>query len=104
MQVPHNSVVLVADGKKMVFFRNEGDAAFPKLEIERKQEQENPPNRAQKSDDPEPRRIGERLEDVGQRLHRDKDIKISLYEGQHASALISSREAARGSEFTVTDS
>jgi protein required for attachment to host cells len=51
MQVPHNSFVLVADGKKMLFFRNEGDEAFPKLEIERKQEQENPPTRDQKSDE-----------------------------------------------------
>ena len=40
MQLPHNSVVVVADGKKMLFFRNEGDAEFPKLEVERKREQE----------------------------------------------------------------
>jgi protein required for attachment to host cells len=51
MQVPHNSFVLVADGKKMLFFRNEGDAAFPKLEVERKREQENPADRDQKTDD-----------------------------------------------------
>ncbi|HJQ17279.1 MAG TPA: host attachment family protein [Allosphingosinicella sp.] len=50
MQVPHNSFVLVADGKKMLFFRNEGDARFPQLEIEGKQEQLNPPTRDQKSD------------------------------------------------------
>ena len=30
MQVPHNSFVLVADGRKSLFFRNEGDARFPK--------------------------------------------------------------------------
>ena len=52
MQVPHNSVVVVADGKKMLFFRNEGDAEFPKLEVERKREQENPPDREQKTDEP----------------------------------------------------
>jgi protein required for attachment to host cells len=40
MQVPHNTFVVVADGKKMLFFRNEGDAEFPKLEVERKREQE----------------------------------------------------------------
>ena len=33
MQVPHNSIVVVADGKKMLFFRNEGDGAYPKLEV-----------------------------------------------------------------------
>lgn len=52
MQVPHNSFVLVADGKKMLFFRNEGDSDFPKLEVERKREQDNPADRAQKSDAP----------------------------------------------------
>jgi protein required for attachment to host cells len=40
MQVPHNTFVVVADGKKMLFFRNEGDAEFLKLEVERKREQE----------------------------------------------------------------
>ncbi len=41
MQVPHGSCVMVADGAKMLFFRNEGDAEFLKLEMERKREQEN---------------------------------------------------------------
>ena len=50
MQVPHNSFVVVADGEKMLFFRNQGDALYPKLEIDRKKEQDNPPNRDQKSD------------------------------------------------------
>ena len=49
MQVPHNTFVVVADGKKMLFFRNEGDSEFPKLEVERKREQENPPDRDQKT-------------------------------------------------------
>jgi protein required for attachment to host cells len=41
MQVPHGGCVMVADGAKMLFFRNEGDAEFLKLEVERKREQEN---------------------------------------------------------------
>ena len=52
MQVPHNTVVVVADGKKMLFFRNEGDAEYPKLEVENKREQENPADRDQKTDGP----------------------------------------------------
>ena len=28
MRVPHNGIVLVADGRKMLFFRNEGDGEF----------------------------------------------------------------------------
>jgi len=39
MQVPHNTFVVVADGKKMLFFRNEGDAEFLKLEVEGKRVQ-----------------------------------------------------------------
>jgi protein required for attachment to host cells len=36
MQVPHNAFVLVADGRKMLFLRNEGDAAYPNLQVEKK--------------------------------------------------------------------
>ncbi len=50
MQVPHDSFVLVTDGAKMLFFRNEGDAEFPKLEVARKRTQDNPADHDQKSD------------------------------------------------------
>ena len=52
MQVPHNSFVVVADGKKMLFFRNEGDSEYPKLEVERKRETEDAADRDQKTDGP----------------------------------------------------
>jgi protein required for attachment to host cells len=52
MQVPHNSFVVVADGKKMLFFRNEGDSEFPKLEVEGKKETADAPDRDQKTDAP----------------------------------------------------
>ena len=50
MQVPHNSFVVVADGKKMLFFRNEGDAEYPKLEVDRKRETADAYDRDQKTD------------------------------------------------------
>jgi protein required for attachment to host cells len=50
MQVPHNSFVVVADGKKMLFFRNEGDSQFPRLEVERKRETADAYDRDQKTD------------------------------------------------------
>jgi protein required for attachment to host cells len=50
MQVPHNSFVVIADGKKMLFFRNEGDSEFPKLEVERKRETSDAADRDQKTD------------------------------------------------------
>jgi protein required for attachment to host cells len=50
MRIPHNSCVLVADGRKMLFFRNEGDGEFPNLEVERKRVDDNPYDRDQGTD------------------------------------------------------
>jgi protein required for attachment to host cells len=50
MRVPNNSVVLVADGRKSLFFRNDGDADFPKLVVEDKDIHENPAHHEQESD------------------------------------------------------
>jgi protein required for attachment to host cells len=52
MQVPHNTFVVVADGKKMLFFRNEGDAEYPKLEIESQDETSDAADRDRKTDAP----------------------------------------------------
>lgn len=62
MQVPHNAFVVVADGRKMLFLRNEGDAWQPSLQVERKRVQENPANGAQKTDAP-----GRSFQSVGAR-------------------------------------
>jgi protein required for attachment to host cells len=50
MHVPHNSLVLVADGRKMLFFRNEGDAEHPNLIVESAQEHQDLATRDQRSD------------------------------------------------------
>jgi len=50
MQVPHNAVVLVADGRKMLFLRNEGDGEFPNLTVEDAQEHPNPKTGDQATD------------------------------------------------------
>ena len=50
MQVPHNSVVVVADGRKMLFLRNEGDDVHPNLTVESAQEKPNPATRDQATD------------------------------------------------------
>ena len=42
MQIPHDTFVLVADGRKSLFFRNEGDADFPSLSVEDKEVRDNP--------------------------------------------------------------
>ncbi|TMJ19357.1 MAG: host attachment protein [Alphaproteobacteria bacterium] len=50
MHIPHDSFVLVADGRKSLFFRNEGDGAFPNLRAERKEVRDNPDHHEQASD------------------------------------------------------
>ena len=52
MQIPHNSFVLVADGRKSLFFRNEGDADFPNLVVEREHDQPDAKDRDIKTDGP----------------------------------------------------
>jgi protein required for attachment to host cells len=52
MRVPHNSFVVVADGKKSLFFRNEGDGDFPNLVVEHKDGHADPEDRELKSDAP----------------------------------------------------
>ena len=52
MQVPHDTFVVVADGRKMLFFRNEGDADYPNLVVERVRQQDNPATRDQGTDGP----------------------------------------------------
>lgn len=52
MQIDHDAVVLVADGRKLLFFRNRGDSAFPQLEAETVKVQDNPADREQGSDAP----------------------------------------------------
>jgi protein required for attachment to host cells len=44
--------VLVADGTKMLFFRNEGDADYPKLEVELQREEEDPKDSDQGRSEP----------------------------------------------------
>lgn len=44
--------VLVADGEKALFLRNDGDADFPVLTVVRQEAQENPPTRDQGTDRP----------------------------------------------------
>jgi protein required for attachment to host cells len=50
MQVPHDAFVVVADGRKMLFFRNEGDSAFPHLVVEHAEAHPSPKDSDQKTD------------------------------------------------------
>ncbi len=50
MRIPTHSLVLVADGRKMLLYRNNGTADAPALDVIEGEEQPNPPDHAQKSD------------------------------------------------------
>jgi protein required for attachment to host cells len=50
MRLAHNSLVLVADGAKMLFFRNEGDAEHPTLKVVDAEQQADAKDRDIKTD------------------------------------------------------
>ena len=52
IKLAHDIWVLVADGEKALFLRNEGDAEYPNLQVVRKMRDENPPTREQGTDAP----------------------------------------------------
>jgi len=54
MHVPHNAFVVVADGRKMLFLRNEGDAEYPNLQVAKKRVDINPPTQDQVTDMADP--------------------------------------------------
>ena len=52
MQVPHDAFVAIADGEKMLLFRNQGDDEFPHLVVIEEDEQQSVANREQRRDAP----------------------------------------------------
>jgi len=52
VRLEHDTWVVVADGEKALFLRNEGDATYPNLEVVRAVHGENPPTREQGTDRP----------------------------------------------------
>lgn len=58
--IPHNAYVIVGDGRKALFLRNDGGAAAISLKTERILTNDNPPTRDQGSDQP-----GRSIQSVG---------------------------------------
>jgi len=52
IQMPHDALVLVGDGRKALFLRNHGDERFPDLRVERVFADFNPPTHEQGTDKP----------------------------------------------------
>jgi protein required for attachment to host cells len=52
LKIPRDALVFVGDGRKALFLRNQGDAKFPNLRIERVFLDENPPSHEQGTERP----------------------------------------------------
>jgi len=52
IEIPHDAIVFVGDGRKALFLRNDGDEKYPNLRTERVLVDDNPPTHEQGTDRP----------------------------------------------------
>ncbi len=91
--IPAGAWVLVGDGEKALFLRNEGDATYPNLTVVREARHESVPNREQAADKPGSRFDGgqgphaSRMAETDyQRIEKErfaKEIAERLYKAAH---------------------
>ena len=91
---PHDALVLVGDGVRAVFFRNNGTPLNPELAVENVFEQDNPPTREQGTDKPTRGITGAPRSNIEQtdwhQLNEDRfasEIATTLYQLAHANRL-----------------
>ena len=77
MRIDHDAMVLVADGRKLLFFRNKGDGDYPNLEAETVREQDNPADREQGTD-----KAGRRMDANGS--HRSAMEEVNFHDLEEA--------------------
>lgn len=96
MNLPNNTLVLVADGRKMLFLRNHGDAAQIDLRVEAHREQTNPSSHDQGSDAP-----GRSVASIGNRRSamEETDFHQVMEDRFAAKAADLLRERALGGDF-----
>jgi protein required for attachment to host cells len=95
MRLPHNAAILVADGRKALLLRNEGDAEFPNLVVEHGEEWPNPADRDQKTDAP-----GRAMSQIGGRQSTVNEVDFHQQEEDRFAAETADllkREALAGS-------
>lgn len=81
MRIDHDAMVLVADGRKLLFFRNKGDRGSPQLEAEEVRVQDNPADRDQASDAP-----GRAFNSVGSHRSAMEQVDFHALEEQRFAA------------------
>ena len=96
IRLKHEGWLVVLDGEKALFMRNEGDEKFPNLAVFREFEQENPPTHEQGTDQPGRMPDGANVhksavqETDWHRLEKErfaKDIADRLYKHAHAGRI-----------------
>jgi protein required for attachment to host cells len=90
LMIEHDAWVMVGDGEKALFFRNEGDAMHPNLEVMNVLEHENPPTREQGTDRP-----GRSFASVGNRRSALQEVNWhKLEKHRFAKEIADARSAA----------
>lgn len=93
MWIDHGAMVLVADGRKMLLFRNKGDRNLPNLEAETVRLQDNPYDRDQASDAP-----GRAINSVGS--HRSSMERTDFHELEEARFAVEAAELLKRRAFS----
>lgn len=75
MNIPHDAVVLVADGRKLLVFRNEGDEKFLDLKVEHREIDVNPPHHEQATDLAGQSRPGSDMDEVD--FHQQEEDRFA---------------------------
>ena len=100
MRIPHNALVLVADGRKSLFLRNEGDAEFLNLVVEDQRAHADLADHELKSDAP-----GRSFASVGARRSAIAEADYHQIEEDRfaadTAALLSKRAQANGFEQLI---
>lgn len=90
MRIPHDCLILVADGRKALILRNAGMADALDLRVEHGEEQPNPPDYDQKSDlaGRTPAGIGPGQSSVGEAdYHQQTEDEFARHIAEHLNAM-----------------
>lgn len=95
--IAHDAWVMVGDGEKALFFRNEGDETYPNLEVVDVMEQDNPKSSEQGTDRP-----GRAFSSIGSRRSAMQETNWHKLEKHRFAAEIAAKlyAAAHAGRFT----
>ena len=98
MKIASGTIVLVADGAKMLLLRNNGEAFHPEFDVIAHRTIDNPPNREQMSDAPG---LSFSSAGTGRSAYQESDPHQAREDGFAAGAAVALAEAVGKSEGNV---